>query len=120
MRFRDISKFPAMLRVGFASMVAYRAEIVIWILTTTMPLIMYSVWSTIAREAPLGRFDERTFAGYFLVSMIVRQLSGSWVVWELNEEIRSGRLSVSLLKPVHPFWLLAAENLSAIPLRVLV
>ena len=30
-------------KVGFAAMVAYRAEIIIWILTTTMPLIMFAM-----------------------------------------------------------------------------
>lgn len=112
--------FPTMLRVGFADLSAYRAQVVIWILTTTMPLVMYAMWSTVAREAPLGRFDETTFAGYFLATLVVRQLSASWVVWELNETIRSGSLSSLLLRPVHPLLFMAAENLSALPFRIIV
>lgn len=112
--------FPALLRVGFASMVAYRAEIVIWILSTTMPLIMYAMWSTVAREAPIGRFDDAGFASYFLVMLVVRQLSSAWVVWEVNELVRSGQLSMSLLRPLHPIVYFAAENLAAIPLRLVV
>lgn len=112
--------FPTLLRVGFADLMAYRAQVVIWILTTTMPLIMYAMWSTLAREAPIGRFDERTFAGYFLSTLVVRQLSASWVVWELNEHIRSGQLSTTLLRPVHPLLFFAAENLGALPFRVAV
>lgn len=116
----ELRMFPTMLRVGFANMAAYRAEVFIWILTTTMPLIMYAMWSTVAREAPVGRFDEATFASYFLVTLVVRQLSGAWVVWELNEMIRSGGLSMVLLRPAHPLFYLAAENLGALPFRVLV
>jgi ABC-2 type transport system permease protein len=117
---RELKTFPTMLRIGFADLFAYRAQVVIWILTTTMPLIMYALWSTVAKEAPLGRFDEPTFAGYFLSTLVVRQLSSSWVVWELNEHIRTGGLSTTLLRPIHPLWFYAAENLGAIPFRLVI
>ena len=74
---RELKMFPTMLRIGFADLFAYRAQVFIWILTTTMPLVMYAMWSSLAREAPLGRFDEATFAGYFLSTLVVRQLSSS-------------------------------------------
>lgn len=112
--------FPTMIRIGFADLLAYRAQVVIWILTTTMPLIMFAMWSTVAREAPVGRFDEPTFAAYFLSTLIVRQLSSAWVVWELNENIRTGALATTLLRPVHPLWLYAAENLGAMPFRLVI
>lgn len=112
--------FPTMLRVGLANMVVYRAEVLIWILTTTMPLIMFAMWSTVAREAPVGRFDEAMFASYFLVMLVVRQLTSAWVVWEINHRVRSGSLSMLLLRPVHPMLFFAAENLGAIPIRVAV
>lgn len=117
---RELRMLPTMLRVGFADLFAYRAQVLIWILTTTMPLVMYAIWSTVAREAPIGRFDDATFAGYFVSTLVARQLSSSWVVWELNEAIRSGGLSSLLLRPAHPLLFMAAENLSAIPFRVVV
>ena len=109
--------FPTMLRVGFSALMAYRGEVFIWILTTTMPLIMYAMWSTIAREAPVGRFDESTFAAYFLSTLVVRQLTSAWIVWELNYTIRNGELSALLLRPVHPLLFFAAQNLGAVPFR---
>lgn len=117
---RTLRMFPTMLRVGFAELVAYRGEVLIWILTTTMPLIMYAMWSTIAREAPVGRFDESTFAAYFLSTLIVRQLASAWIVWELNYLIKNGQLSTLLLRPVHPLYFYAAQNLGALPFRAMV
>lgn len=116
---RGARAFPAMLRVGFAELVAYRGEVVIWILTTTMPLIMFAMWSTLAREAPVGRFDEATFGAYFLSTLVVRQLSAAWIVWELNYVIRTGALSALLLRPVSPLLYYAAQNLGALPFRFL-
>jgi ABC-2 type transport system permease protein len=117
---REARMFPTMLRVGFSALMAYRGEVFIWILTTTMPLIMYAMWSTIAREAPIGRFDEKTFAAYFLSTLVVRQLASAWIVWELNYTIRNGELSPLLLRPVHPLLFFAAQNLGAVPFRAMI
>lgn len=117
---RPLRVFPTMVKVGFAELVAYRSEVLIWVLTTTMPLIMYAVWSTIAEEAPIGRFDAGMFAAYFLSTLVVRQLASAWVVWELNYVIRTGQLSSLLLRPVHPLLYFAAMNLGALPFRFLI
>jgi ABC-2 type transport system permease protein len=109
-----------MLRVGFAEGVAYRAEFLVWVLSTTMPLIMLALWSAVARDAPMGRFGQREFTLYFLVTFIVRQLVGSWVSWQMNWEIRQGTLSQRLLRPVHPLVAYAVENVAMLPLRLLV
>lgn len=114
-----LKAFPTLLKVGFAGALAYRAELVIWMLTTTMPLVSLALWSAVAAEAPVGRFGPERFAGYFLAALVVRQVTGSWLVWELNMEIRQGTLSQRLLKPIHPLWVFAAENLAAVPLRAL-
>ncbi|MBK8013685.1 MAG: ABC-2 family transporter protein [Deltaproteobacteria bacterium] len=117
---RPFYVFPTMVKVGFAELVAYRSEVLIWVLTTTMPLIMYAVWSTIAHEAPIGRFDGAMFGAYFLSTLVVRQLASAWVVWELNYVIRTGQLSSLLLRPVHPLAYFAAMNLGALPFRLLI
>ncbi len=109
--------YPALLRVGFAEAVAYRAEMLVWMLTTTMPLVSMALWSAVAGVAPVGRFTQTRFASYFLATLVVRQLTSSWLVWEMNNDIRSGTLSRRLLRPVHPLITYSAENLSALPLR---
>lgn len=109
-----------MLRVGLAEAVAYRAEFLIWLLSTNMPLVMLALWNAVASEAPVGRFGQQDFAAYFLATLVVRLLTGAWVIWELNYEIRHGTLAFRLLRPVHPLVALACENIAAIPLRVLI
>jgi ABC-2 type transport system permease protein len=115
---RSLRLYPALLRLGFAEAVAYRAEFLVWILTTTMPLIMLALWAAVAREAPVGRFDSDDFVAYFLATLLTRMLTGAWVVWVMVEEIRRGQLAQRLLRPVHPILTYSAENLAAIPLRL--
>lgn len=112
--------YPTMLRVGLAETIAYRAEMLVWMLTTTMPLVSLALWSAVARDAPVGPYGEKEFVRYFLVTLLVRQLTGCWLVWELNHEIRTGILSQRLLRPVHPFVAYSAENLGALPIRALI
>jgi ABC-2 type transport system permease protein len=116
---RALRAFPTLLKVGFAGALAYRAELLIWMLTTTMPLVSLALWSAVAAEAPVGRFGPERFLGYFLAALVVRQVTGSWLVWELNMEIRQGTFSQRLLKPIHPLWVFGAANLAEIPLRAL-
>jgi ABC-2 type transport system permease protein len=115
-----IRSLPALFKVGFYEAVAYRAEMLVWVLSTTMPLIMLALWSAVARDAPVGRYGQAQFVAYFLATFIVRQLTGAWVSWQMNYEVRQGTLSMRLLRPIHPLWAYAAENLSALPMRMVV
>ncbi|HLL55160.1 MAG TPA: ABC-2 family transporter protein [Myxococcaceae bacterium] len=116
----SLRALPALARVSFAEALAYRAEMLIWVLSTTMPLVMLALWSTVASEAPVGRFGQEAFTAYFLSNFIVRQLTGSWAAWEMNYEVKTGSLSMRLLRPVEPIISYAVGHLSALPLRSLV
>ena len=111
---------PTLFRVSFAEAVAYRAELLVWVLTSTMPLIMLALWTAVARDAPVGRYDQRAFVAYFLAVFVVRQLTGAWVAWEMNHEIRQGTIAARLLRPVPPILHYAGETLAAVPLRLIV
>lgn len=109
--------YPTLLKVGFAEAVAYRAETIVWMLTNTMPLVNLALWSAVTREHPVAGYDQRSIVAYFLAALVVRQLTSSWVLWEMSREIRMGLLSMRLLRPIHPLWAYSAENLSGLPLR---
>jgi ABC-2 type transport system permease protein len=111
---------PDLLRVGFASIVAYRAEMVIWVLTASLPLIMLALWNAVAMGRPIAGYDQDALARYFAVTLVVRQLSAAWLVWILSYEIRMGALSAKLLKPVHPLVHHGVTMMSALPFRAVV
>ncbi len=93
---------PTILRVGFADALAYRAEMIVWILATTMPLVMLALFSEVTRTAPIGRFDR------------------SWAAWQINFEVKQGTLATRLLRPVDPLVAWALEGLAALPLRLVI
>jgi ABC-2 type transport system permease protein len=112
--------YPTLMRIGFAEMVAYRAEFLVWVLTTNMPLVMMALWNAVAAEGPVGRFGKQELNTYYLVTLVVRILTSTWMVWELTMDIRHGRLASRLLRPLHPLLAYSAQHLAAVPLRALV
>ncbi len=114
---RALRAIPTLVRVGFAEAIAYRAEMLVWLLSTTMPLVMLALMNAVARDGPVGRFGQADFTAYYLASLVVRLLTGAWVIWEVNYEVRQGTLSHRLLRPVHPIVAYACENVGAMPIR---
>ena len=114
---RTVRALPTLLRIGVAETVAYRAEFLVWILTTTQPLIMMSLWTSVARGGSFNGYDGDAFVAYYLATLLVRQLTGSWVAWQMMEEIRIGTMAMRLLRPIHPFVTYTASQLAALPFR---
>ena len=111
---------PAMFRIGLAELVAYRAEMAIWILTATMPLIMLALWNTVVSETPVAGYGPTEITRYFAATLVVRQLTSAWVIWHLNWMIRTGSLSARLLRPINPLVYEGVTMLAAMPLRLIV
>lgn len=117
---RTLRAIPTLLRVGVAETVAYRAEFLVWTLTTTIPLIMLAFWTSVARGGQFAGYTSADFTAYFLANLIVRQLTSNWVGWQMSEEIRTGAMSMRLLRPLHPFVALTMSQIAAIPFRSMI
>ncbi len=120
---RVLKALPTLMRVGFAEAIAYRAEMLVWVLSTTMPFVMLLLWSAVAEAGPVtaqsGRaWTPELFIAYYLSMFVVRQLVSAWAAWEINWEVRQGLLSMRLLRPLHPIVSYAVGNVAAMPLRL--
>ena len=110
-------KLRAMLVAHYALSLTYRAEVFIWALSGTLPLILAGVWVEAAKRGgrPMGP-DE--YAQYFFCTFIVRQLTLVWVVWEFEGDVVQGRLSSKLLMPIDPMWRYLTQHLAERVARV--
>lgn len=108
----------ALLRLSFAEAIAYRLSLLMWILTTPFPLVSLALWAGLAEAGPIGGYARPDFVAYFVTAFMVRQLTASWVVWDLESQIRSGDLSTLLMRPFHPLLHHAMQNVAALPVRV--
>jgi ABC-2 type transport system permease protein len=103
-------------KTTFATMVQYRASLFIWMIGHVLePLVYLVVWSVVAESAggSAGDYTAPQFAGYFIVLMLVENVSYTWVMYEYDYRIREGLLSPALLRPVHPIHCDIADNISS-------
>jgi len=107
----QIRKAQTFLAVYYAYMVEYRAELILWVLSGSLPLILMGVWIEAAQDSQFG-LKPVDFARYFISAFIARQLTVVWVVWEFEREVVEGRLSPRLLQPIDPVWHHVASHLS--------
>jgi ABC-2 type transport system permease protein len=103
--------FRAQLITAFALTTTYRAEIVLWALSGSLPIILMGVWGEAARSGRFG-YTPIDMVRYFVAVLVVRQLTFVWVIWEFEESVVSGSLSHHLLRPIDPVWNLLANHLA--------
>jgi len=98
-----IRTIGVLLSVSYAYMVEYRAELLLWALSGSLPLIMMGVWTEASQQGSFG-LTPIDFARYFLAVFLVRQFTVVWVIWEFEREVVEGKLSPQLLQPIDPVW----------------
>jgi ABC-2 type transport system permease protein len=82
----------------------YRAQIAIWIQSFIFPLVKMVVWLAVVDEVgPAAGWDEADFISYYLAALVVNYLTSAWILWDWDDDVRTGNLSFKLLKPLDPF-----------------
>ncbi|RCJ22678.1 multidrug ABC transporter permease [Nostoc sp. ATCC 43529] len=108
---RIIRKALTFLSVYYAYMVEYRAELILWVLAGTLPIILMGIWIQAAQGGQFG-LSPLDFARYFITVFIVRQFTVAWVIWDFEREVVEGKLSPRLLQPIDPVWHHLAGHIS--------
>src|SRR5690606_32974157 len=101
---RTVSGALAILRAYMQVWAAYRANIAIWSTTSVLQVVIYlSVWRAVAvaTGGSTGGYTPEQFAGYFLILMLVREMTFTWVAWEFGSMVEDGSISKYLLQPFH-------------------
>lgn len=106
-----IKKALTLLSVYYAYMVEYRAELILWVLAGSLPIILMGVWIQAAQGGKFG-LTPVDFARYFLAVFLVRQFTVVWVIWEFERQVVEGKLSSRLLQPLDPVWHHISSHLS--------
>ncbi len=68
------------------------------------PLISLFVWFTVSGTQPVAGMTQGEFVAYYLLFMLVNQLTYSQTNWTMGDAIRSGDMNLLLLRPLHPFF----------------
>lgn len=107
----NVRKAKTLLSAHYAHMLEYRAEIFLWALSNSLPIILMGVWIEASQNGDFD-FSPQEFARYFFSVLLVRQFTTIWVIWDFEREIVEGKLSLRLLQPIDPVWHHVARHLT--------
>ncbi len=68
------------------------------------PLVYLFVWSTAAGDETAGGFSRGEFVAYYLVLILVNQLTYAQTNWTVGDVIREGQMNTWLLRPLSPLY----------------
>jgi ABC-2 type transport system permease protein len=110
---RDLlATYPQLVRSATLVAVTYRGRPILGVITGFFPLLTMAVWLTVVAESgPPAGWTSGDFLAYYAAATLLWNLSGDHVVWQWDADMRSGDLSVRLLRPVHPFHQYVASDL---------
>ncbi|MFJ2487422.1 ABC transporter permease [Pseudomonas sp. NPDC087639] len=94
-----MTKVAGVARTALRRKVAHRAELFVLVLASLVPLFMMVIWMGIAKDVSLGGFTPAKFAAYFALVFLIGEIVSSTAAEEVENDIHSGDIGSSLLKP---------------------
>jgi len=108
-----IRTYRALLVAQLQASSQYRVQVLLWMLFSVIrPVIFLAAWVAVANAqgGQIGPYDVRDFAAYYIALSFVSCLTASWNAYEFEYQVRLGRLSPKLLRPLHPIHYSVVEN----------
>jgi ABC-2 type transport system permease protein len=99
------SMYLTLMRTSIITQFQYRAAAYFYMIGMVVePIIYLVVWGTIARShgGDVAGFTPGTFAAYYIVWMLVRNVNIVFTPFGWEWRIKEGNFASQLLKPVHP------------------
>jgi ABC-2 type transport system permease protein len=109
-----LAVYRALFVAQFQSTAQYRLQAVLWLLVTVVrPVVFLAAWSAVAESqgGSVGGYDASSFATYYISLTLVTQLTQAWNAWDFEQDVRQGKLSAKLLRPLHPIHYAVVENI---------
>ena len=112
---RLVEYYKSQLAIDISLNIAYRGATAIWTFSSIMqPLVSMVVWRTVAGSegGSAGGLTANEYTAYFIMVLLVSNMTFIWHMWEFEWRIRTGAFSPLLLRPIHPIHNDISENLS--------
>ena len=96
--------YQRMGQVNWAEQWQYRANLFMYILYGLItPIVYIAVWTSIANaQGSVSELTANDFIVYYMIMLLVDQVTGETVVYNFAYKIQDGSLSSEIILPVHP------------------
>lgn len=99
---RRARAYYTIFQVLLQDALAYRAQAVIWLLVDTVPaLVLPLVWlAAFNGRAEIQGFAPSQIVAYYLLVLLLTNFMVSHILWDIANDIKEGRLSIYLTRPL--------------------
>jgi ABC-2 type transport system permease protein len=95
----------ALVKRTWSSWIQHRGFFYLVAFSWMIPLLIYLfVWSTAAGAGTVGGLTQGELVGYYVVLILVNQVTFCTSNWTVGDAIRYGRLNLLLLRPMPPLY----------------
>src|SRR6266542_1931437 len=104
--------YSRMWQVNWAEQWQYRANLLMYLLYWLVsPIVYLAVWTSIANsKGSVNGFTANDFVTYYLILLIVDQITSNIVIHTFAYKVQDGTLSGELIRPIHPMLTNALIN----------
>ncbi|HET8681165.1 MAG TPA: ABC-2 family transporter protein [Micromonosporaceae bacterium] len=103
----------ALYRVQLRRSLAYRGQAALFVLTALFPLVLMAAWlALVAETGPVRGFTSSGITSYFVAATLVNHFTRNWLVWDWEQELRTGGVAAKMLMPAHPLLHFLADHLA--------
>lgn len=109
-----MKKYFETAKILFKAQLAYRFDIITSIiLTISKVLLAYVLWGAIfGKQSIVSGFTFSSMLSYYILSSFITQLDqSSNTGWQIASEIKNGRFSKYITKPINIFWYFTAQTI---------
>jgi ABC-2 type transport system permease protein len=101
----------------------YRFVLALWAIAgVTETFVSLAVWRAVAAASggTVGSYDQTQFVAYFVIVMLVSELTHGWVFWTWEWRVNEGSFSSRLLQPAHPLHADVVDNIAVKSVSMLI
>lgn len=114
-----LRKIVRVFSMNWSQLLQYRSDVIVWTITEAItPLIALAIWFTVAQNQSSALSPQDAIT-YYVLSMIVITGTNSWVSYFLTDDILTGTLVQSLIRPLSVFWHHAVDNIVTKAIRLI-
>lgn len=108
-----MKKLWAVFRIYLYDTLSYRGDLLLYTLSgVVFPVIVLLIWLVVDSTGNVTFFTRNDFIIYFLASLVIRLWTSAWGGYFIARDIRYGKLSPFLIRPVPYLFFQIGNNLA--------
>ena len=102
------------MRMNFVDMLSYRADLFLFITSGAIgPVVMILIWLAVYASGGNPTISQAEMVQYYVFLLVIELWNSAWASSFIATEIRTGKMTMYLVKPMSVYWYRVFESTSS-------